>query len=270
MDFYELCRRNTGKNFLDSGDYYGRHYEKPPVPADRLLVYKWEKDCPALISTAVYLDRIYDIDESLKEEWEIWDSWGKELDIDKSIDTFLGIRGYTKTIKDNTYNSGDGDLDQDFIFTWYVYGSEAAYVDCPDLAVIYIHTGCDIRSGYAGPVFCTPSGDRDTLSDIQAQYRAVEGRVPRRVKFRGTTVPLLEYGGLPDLPFEEGKIDLSSDYLIGIDEDWQSGMSACPYEKLEKDVERWFEFTRTDTTVCVLLKTGEIVKVQAEHSLDYQ
>jgi hypothetical protein len=31
-------RHNTGKHFLDSGDFYGRHYDKPPITDETPLV----------------------------------------------------------------------------------------------------------------------------------------------------------------------------------------------------------------------------------------
>ena len=234
MNFFEICRQNTGRHFLDSGGAYGRHWEQPPIPPEAPLVKEWREGCPATLSTAVLLDRWYGIDAGLQESWGNWlETADGEAPWAELVEEFMACRGCRQECRDNVYN-GENDLDQVFIFT--VFESDT---DDP-VIVLQVHTGCDVRGGYADPVFCR-SGE-GLLPPVSAGYEAVEG------------------WGAP----EDGvRKALSKEELQALDEGWQQGWSSYPYGELDKDVERWFEFTRSRDAVCVLLATGEIAKVRA-------
>lgn len=55
--FARWCRTNTGRHFLDSGDYYGRQYDRP-VADDKTPVIKCEIDCGWLPESSVPAEQI--------------------------------------------------------------------------------------------------------------------------------------------------------------------------------------------------------------------
>lgn len=267
MNFFELCRQNTGKSMCDSGDYYGRHYEQPPIPKDAPMIREWDKGCPATIETAVYLNEAYRVDPDWQENWKTWDEeHGEDLNWFESAQAFMEQAGYESCGRDNVYN-GENDLSQTFVWeVWrspdrdqmdWIYDEEA-------VIVIHVHTGCDVRGGYTSPVFCRSNTEYTAPVDVSAGYRIEEARNYRRVKYQQPwdgTLPALED---PGANFVSGPELLDHNECHTLDETWQPGYSSYPYGEMEKDVERWFEFTRTRDTVCVRLKDGLIAKVYAE------
>ena len=240
-NFFELCRQRTGKSILDSGDYYGRHYENPPIPEDTPMIREWHKGCPATIETAVYLTEMYEIDWRYQKDFETWDEkHGQDLDWFTSAMKFMKQAGYESCARDNAYNY-ENDLSQ--VFVWDVWckpdQSQRDWIyDTDAVIVIHVHTGCDVRGGYTSPVFCRAKGECTLPVDLCAQYRIDQLR--------------------------ENGVELSHEECQKRDEKWQCGYTSYPYGALEKDVARWFEFTRTRDSVCVQLNDGTIAKVTAE------
>jgi len=68
--------------------------------------------------------------------------------------------GYVQVARDNTYNT-DNDLDQDFV--WEVWQREGAarewFYDDTAIVLVYVHTGADIRGGYAPALALRFDGD---------------------------------------------------------------------------------------------------------------
>jgi hypothetical protein len=123
---------------------------------------------------------------------------------------------------------------------WEVYGdadtSDWIYAN-DALMVVYAHTGCDVRGGYAYPLFLNSSGDYSIPIDLVAGYSITECR---------KNGEKLEY-----------------DEYEQLDEKWQVGYSSNPSYQLSKDIKRVFEFTKTTDSVVVELESGEIVKIAA-------
>ena len=240
-NFFELCRQRTGKSILDSGDHYGRHYEQPPIPEDTPMIREWDKGCPATLETTVYLNEAYEIDEELQAAWIVWnEEHGEDLDWFTSAMEFMEQAGYESCARDNVYNH-ENDLSQVFVWeVWRKPGREHLdwIYDDEAVIVVHVHTGCDVRGGYTSPVFCRTKGEYTAPVDLCAQYRIDQLR--------------------------ENGVELSDEERQKRDEEWQCGYSSYPYGALEKDVARWFEFTRTRDSVCVQLNDGTIAKVTAE------
>lgn len=150
----KYTRQNTGRHFLDSGDHYGRIYDKP-LPKNLAVM---DGDFGAVISVTHLLSEFAEIHPLHKQfykfahrpenEREPWFELGE---------SFMRDRGYTQSARDNTCN-GDNDFDQDFVYE--VWTPE--HSDCSDwcyaddaVIVIYAHTGCDVRGGYASPMIVT-------------------------------------------------------------------------------------------------------------------
>jgi hypothetical protein len=139
--------------------------------------------------------------------------------------------------RDNTYN-GESDLSQCYV--WEVYGENIAdwVYDDDALMVVYAHTGCDVRGGYAYPLFLRCQGDYSIPMDLVAEFFIVDGR-------------------------RDGE-ELDRDECQQLDEEWQCGYSSNPSYHMSKNIERVFGFTKTTNTVVVKLESGEIVKIAAQ------
>ena len=154
-----MCE-NTGKNLLDSGNVYGRHYEEnnkngimtgpqkvdfwtdgeketeliPIVPLYDFLTYSLEIDEEANI----YNNRFYNyIGAHDLDPYSV-------VDIEDTIKAIGEESGYSKMEMINTYNY-ECHLSQTIQFMLFDDGYGNTYV------CLQIHNGCDVRSGYTLP-----------------------------------------------------------------------------------------------------------------------
>ena len=180
----EFTRYNSGKALYDSGDYYGRNYERP-VSDDLITVDS--SDCPATINLtrwladnaqiATYYDNYFYTSflDLHADNNKSWFDLVPEFMEEGLEDT--GYGAYKQVARDNVYNS-ENDFDQVFIFEIWV----PEYVDCIDwlycdeaVVVIYVHTGCDVRGGYSKPLFCIfPDSEFTIPLDWQVSYYSNE------------------------------------------------------------------------------------------------
>ena len=71
--------------------------------------------------------------------------------------SFMRERGFKESCRDNTCN-GDNDFDQEFVYEIWApeYSDSSDYLyDDNAVVLIYAHTGCDVRGGYASPMIVT-------------------------------------------------------------------------------------------------------------------
>lgn len=232
-------RHNTGRKFLDSGDHYGRHYEKPPIdlsdPIATLDV--WRNDVSGSMETAAYLNAQCNVDREIQDRFDEWAALeeNSEMSWFEAGETFATeVLGLTQFARNNTYNT-ENDLTQNYV--WEVYGEEDGsrgdwlYND-DALMVVYAHTGCDVRGGYAYPLFLRSTTDYAIPVDMCVEYRILEAR-------------------------RDGEV--IEDH--GLDERWSNGYSSNPSYQLSNDIERVFKFTQTPTTVVVKLRSGEVALI---------
>jgi hypothetical protein len=236
-------RHNSGKNPFDSGDYYGRHYDKPPIeektPMVTIDIYR-NDDINATIETAVFLAETCEVDEDIQKQFEEW----AEMDENSDLSWFEAgekfateVLGLTQKARDNTCN-GESDLSQNYVWEVYSENDNGDWIyDDDALMVVYAHTGCDLRSGYSYPIFLRHQGDYSIPVDIVAEWYISEGRLNGEV--------------------------LSNNDLCDLYEQYQCGYSSNPSYELSKDLERVFHFTKKVDSVVVKLKSGEIVKIHA-------
>ena len=177
--FREYARENTGKLLTDSGDAFGRHWQKAPIKAGLPLLTCWTAKYPPLIETTTLLDLLYTIDRNLVRSWRRWDKLnGQELSMFVSAREFMKLRKYVSTGVANTYNS-DSDLNQDF--TWEVWQPERKadedwlYSAMSTVVVVHLHNGCDAREGYTTPIFCRCSGSMAVPTHLTIEYRSEDG-----------------------------------------------------------------------------------------------
>ena len=241
-------RFNTGKSMLDSGDYYGRHYDKPPIsdeqPLVRIDVYGNEPT--ATIETALFLAETCEVDFAIQAQFEAWAALEENSDLSwfEAGETFATeVLGLTQLERDNTYNN-ENDLSQNYV--WEVYSDEDKgdwiYQD-DALMVAYAHTGCDARGGYAYPLFMRCQGDYCVPFDLCVEWRISEGTLDNK--------------------------ELSQEECQELDEQWSIGYTSNPTHQFSKDIEKVIEDSATIDSVEVKLKSGEIVKVWASARTDY-
>lgn len=154
-----MCE-DTGRNLLDSGDTYGRHYEEnkkngimtgpqkvnfwtddkketeliPIIPLYDFLTYSLEIDEEANI----YNNRFYNyIDAHDLDPYSV-------VDIEDTIKVIGECSGYADLEIINTYNYGSH-LSQGIHFILFSDGFDNIYV------CLQIHNGCDVRGGYTLP-----------------------------------------------------------------------------------------------------------------------
>lgn len=150
----EILRENTGKSFLDSGDYLGRHWEENQKrnfeEEERVFVevYTDEKGKPVEIIT--YRNIYHFLKEHLEYDEEC-EKLQKEFDETLELyDTYLDAMEdfFKEKFEDttgliNTYNY-DAPISQSLQFI-------AARGDMDDWILLQVHNGCDIRGGYTHP-----------------------------------------------------------------------------------------------------------------------
>jgi len=235
-------RHNTGKSFLDSGDHYGRHYEKPPITDETPLVSIdiWGTDVSATIDTARFLAETCEVDTELQNQFDKWVELeeNSELNWFEAGETFATeVLGLTQLARDNTYN-GENDLSQTYVWEVYADEDDGDWIYNDDaLMVVYAHTGCDVRGGYAYPLFLRCQGDYAIPMDLVAEFFITDARL-------------------------NGE-DLEDEACRSLDEQWQCGYTSNPAYHMSKDIERIFSFTKTVNTVVVKLTSGEIVRIMA-------
>lgn len=154
-----MCE-NTGKNLLDSGDAYGRHYEenqKNGIMTGPQKVDFWtdgEKETELIPIVLLYGFLTYNLEvdgdsERLEDEFYNYikvndlDPYSV-IDIEDTIKAIGEEYGYGKIEMINTYNY-ESHLSQTIQFVLFSDGYSNIYV------CLQIHNGCDVRAGYTLP-----------------------------------------------------------------------------------------------------------------------
>ena len=241
-------RFNSGRSFLDSGDHYGRHYDKPPISEEQPLITidVYGNDVTATIETALFLAKTCEVDFAIQEQFEAWAELEENSDLSwfEAGETFAkDVLGLKQLARDNTYNN-ENDLSQNYVWELYAEDDQGDWIYLDDaLMVCYAHTGCDARGGYAFPLFMRCQGDYSIPIDLTVEWYISEGSL-------------------------EGE-ELEDEDLRNLDEQWSCGYSSNPTYQLSKEIEEVIEDSATVDSVKVKLKSGEIVKVWASARTDW-
>jgi hypothetical protein len=154
----EMHTENTGRSILDSGDYYGRHWQRNQgVDFESQTeghIEFWnsngEVDIIATLSVYHWLkDRLEYDSEQDKRYRDFVESHELDLNI-RSAESFVeslhgrGVYGEDNPMTINTYN-GEDLLSQTLQYVYWT-DDDGAHV------LLQIHGGCDVRGGYTSPV----------------------------------------------------------------------------------------------------------------------
>lgn len=154
-----MCE-DTGKNLLDSGDAYGRHYEENkkngimtgPQKVDFWTDGEKETELNPIVPLYDFLTYNLEVDgdsERFEDEFYNYikvndlDPYSV-VDIEETIKVIGEYSGYGDLEMINTYNYGSI-LSQTIQFIMFSDGYDNIYV------CLQIHNGCDVRGGYTLP-----------------------------------------------------------------------------------------------------------------------
>lgn len=153
-----MCE-DTGRNLLDSGDAYGRHYEENqngimtgPQKVDFWTDGEKETELIPIVPLYDFLTYNLEVDgdsERLEDEFYNYikvnnlDPYSV-VDIEDTIKAIGEEYGYGKIEMINTYNY-ESHLSQTIQFVLFSDGYSNIYV------CLQIHNGCDVRAGYTLP-----------------------------------------------------------------------------------------------------------------------
>lgn len=180
-----MLTENTGRHFLDSGGYGGRHWERnqscdfDKEPSGTLNVRIWKPelhkaDWDVTLSTYQFLrERVmfmptwqeqFDAFVEEQSKYTPWLALTEDF-VDHLIESghvVTGPFGDDRPMLVNTYNH-ESFLSQVLQYT-------AVYVDDAPLYLLQIHGGADVRGGYTAPKCFTDSGHSEyaLFSDTQA------------------------------------------------------------------------------------------------------
>lgn len=250
LTFFAACRENTGMSMCDSGGDgtgkygYGRWHERPEIdpngPAITLDTYRDNTGIMASLSTPHYLDARYEIDRDLQAKFDVWEAEHPDSSWFEAGREFMENLKFEQMQRGNTYN-GEQDLTQSVIYeVWKPEdqkedGDSGIYAVDGIRTVVYVHTGCDERSGHSRPVFCKSRNDYAIPVDYVVGFSFSNGRRGRR--------------------------KLTQEECQSYDERYQVGYTGAPSFELSKDLEKVWAVK--DNTFKVKLKTGETFDVHA-------
>jgi hypothetical protein len=191
----QMLKENTGRALLDSGDAYGRNYEKNQnidFDSQSRVSYETFGDGDILYAVSVYhyLNEILErdqfcnsIDQILKDNEYPWVTH-------KEIEEIIPHEKMQPPI--NTYNY-DENISQTLLFRTFVY-NDTPYV------LLQIHGGCDVRGGYTDPRCFKLNGILSGLVDV---IGSIDGKEVNNL-YDGVTLHYEETG-------EEVKADENSE-----------------------------------------------------------
>jgi hypothetical protein len=187
----KLCRQNTGSHFLDSGDHYGRHWQRPLPDQVISIQADFERnELSATIHTALWLPEVFEVNKAKNRAFHRFAEKHPDLSWIDIVEMWAESLGLNCTC-DNTYNH-ESDLDQCII--WYCLSAKDDwYYDSDAIWLVQSHNGCDVRGGYSDPVVVTPIGEGGHLSTVIGWYRC-DGKAWPEVKTGYSSNPTYELG----------------------------------------------------------------------------
>lgn len=147
-----MLKENTGKHLLDSGNYYGRHWEKnsnidfEKTPRTNVN-WKYKEFTISLyhflVDNVRYEEKFDQVFQKFSNlEINSSKNWFEIVD---SFIPYLKSKGLNIETEYNCYTYNEENrLSQDIVFTTFRYNLET-YV------ILMIHNGCDARGGFTNP-----------------------------------------------------------------------------------------------------------------------
>lgn len=227
-----MFTENTGRSMLDSGDAYGRQWERNQGLAlgDFLARPEVTVDADGEITVDMFnfLNERLTYDARLDGAWQAFDaehpdlSWGESLNewLDSIDVPAEGGDFYSDGRWDfNTYNF-DGCL-LNGTFQGVKFGLDGA-----EYIALQIHGGCDVRGGYTKPVIFTGDMESVILDTTSAYMRCPESDCDFYASYSHGIYD-------PYLPDSKGTSDMLIEVTVPtvMPEEWHFG-NGCPLHKV--------------------------------------
>lgn len=169
-----FTRQNTGSHMLDSGGTYGRIWQSP-APVGRFTVAR--DGTVALTLTGLLAEHatvVSEVQETLEAALEA----DEDLTWFEAGPLVMERLGFQHVTRNNTCNS-ENDLDQNFVYEVWVPEAQTGCLSSPDwlynddaVVLVYAHTGCDVRGGYARPIAVRFDGEYALPVDLMISFHA--------------------------------------------------------------------------------------------------
>ncbi len=213
---YEMLIENTGRALCDSGDHYGRHYERNQLRTVQDFIkdsqvwfepdFKEDEKADSLPSPTVsvfhYMSEALELDGLARKVNEFIDENDDDIETLKPFFESLGL-----SVQDdgwNTYN-GDCNLSQT-LQGWNVnlVGNESNF-EFPEYVLISTHNGCDVRGGYSTAKLFKASEDYEYFTGNPSVYTSIKAKkqIPEN------QVNLLDHDAEPEV--DQYELDTSYD-----------------------------------------------------------
>lgn len=162
---YEMLTMNTGRHMLDSGDHYGRNYERNAmltiedfINAPRASLDQWGE---ITISLFHHLEDSLTYESALDVAYVEFTRDSEDSHLE-DIENFLEYIGASVSYSENSYNY-ESALSQVIQYTVFTL-SGGQYV------ALQVHGGADVRGGYTRPVIFALSDECALLSEWGTIY----------------------------------------------------------------------------------------------------
>jgi hypothetical protein len=156
---HKMLTTNTGRAICDSGDAYGRNWERNQAksiedfenaPSATLEVSRWEHDGKVSYDASVTIDlyhhllRVLDLDSICDEfnSMPVEDWRGDIHGTSEAGETWLKEKGFTT--KGNTFNTYNWSAN----FSQTLQGCHLEWLNGDIYLLLQVHQGCDVRGGY--------------------------------------------------------------------------------------------------------------------------
>jgi hypothetical protein len=164
----KMLRENTGRHFMDSGDAYGRNWERNQgrsFDGEPEATVDFKYDIEVTINVYHFLKDRLTLSEKLDRKFKRFCNRPENADesyfalVAKFVDTLdaSGLYGEGSPLTVNTYN-GEDLLSQVIQFTLF-------RLDHTDYVILQIHGGADVRGGYTTPRVFEVNGDATCMFD---------------------------------------------------------------------------------------------------------
>lgn len=191
-----MFTENTGRHMLDSGGHLGRNWERNQGrdvqsfldEPDAYFVTYGSDEWYVQRSTFHFLNDRLEFNAEVQAEFDALaesrpnDPWAEVLT------DFMDER-YTdaQTMVVNTYNH-ENVLDGVIQYWQIAFDGDPCY---PDLIILEVHGGCDVRGGYTAPKFFTPIGENEVglLDDNDINVSCVGCEPPQNTSLPGFPAP---------------------------------------------------------------------------------
>jgi hypothetical protein len=184
---HKMLTTNTGRAICDSGDAYGRNWERNQAksiedfenaPSATLEVSRWEHDGKVSYDASVTIDLFHHLlrvleTDSICDEFNSLpvEDWRSEFyGVSDAGETWLKDKGFTaKGDSFNTYNWSAN-------FSQTLQGCHLEWLNGDTYLLLQVHQGCDVRGGYTDAKLFKVESDYSIVDESCGFYVESEGR----------------------------------------------------------------------------------------------